>query len=76
MVHIQSSFMDSARAQCPECDGPHVLDLNDLLYSRRVDFFRCTDCFCWWFVPKDEDHPPTRIVLGNPDAIAVRAKVG
>jgi hypothetical protein len=62
--------MSSARTQCPECGGSAVVDLQDLLYSQRVDFFRCRSCLCWWMVPKGEDEPATRIVLGN-TAVAV-----
>lgn len=57
----------SARNQCPECgdSGSTVVDLQDILYSPRVDFFRCRKCLAWWFVPKGEDEPFTRIVLGG-----------
>jgi hypothetical protein len=60
--------MSSARTTCPECNGggPNVVDLADLLYSPRFDYFRCRACGCWWMVPKDADEPATRIVLGNP----------
>ena len=34
----------SARTQCPRCHGQHVINLQDLLFSPEVDFFRCTDC--------------------------------
>ena len=35
--------MSSARTACPECSGsgPNVVDLADLLYSPRFDYFRC-----------------------------------
>jgi hypothetical protein len=59
--------MSSARTQCPECYGPDVVDLADLLYSPRVDYFRCPACKCWWMVPKHADMPATRIVFGDPD---------
>jgi hypothetical protein len=59
--------MNSARSQCPECDGHDVVDLSDVLWSRHVDFFRCRACFCWWMVPKDQDEPATRVILGNPN---------
>jgi hypothetical protein len=61
--------MSSARARCPECDdeGPNVVDLADLLYSPRVDYFKCRACGCWWTVPKDPDEPVTRVVIGHPD---------
>jgi len=57
--------MASARTQCPECDASSVVDLQDILYSVRVDFFRCRSCLCWWMVPKSADEPATRIVLGE-----------
>jgi hypothetical protein len=41
------------------------VDLQDVLYSSRVDFFRCRACLCWWMVPKGADEPATRIVLGD-----------
>jgi Pyruvate/2-oxoacid:ferredoxin oxidoreductase delta subunit len=65
--------MSSARTTCPECDryGPNVVDLADLLYSPRVDYFRCRACGCWWMVPKNADEPATRIVLGNPNASVI-----
>jgi hypothetical protein len=68
--------MSSARTTCPECDGdgPNVVDLADLLYSPRVDYFKCRACGCWWMVPKDADEPATRIVLGNPNAASVIVK--
>ncbi len=65
--------MNSARTECPECGGSDVLDLGDVLWSRNVDFFRCRACFCWWMVPKGEDEPATRVILGNPNTVA---KVG
>jgi hypothetical protein len=57
--------MASARTQCPECDASSIVDLQDILYSSRVDFFRCRACLCWWMVPKGVDEPATRIVLGD-----------
>ena len=66
--------MTSARNECPECGGSTVIDLQDILYSSRVDFFRCPLCLCWWMVPKGEDEPATRVVLGNPTAAAVASK--
>jgi hypothetical protein len=57
--------MASARTECPECDGDAVVDLSDLLYSPRADYFRCRACGCWWMVPKHADEPATRVVLGN-----------
>ena len=64
--------MPSARTTCPECDceGAAVIDLADLLYSPRVDYFRCRACGCWWMVPKHANEPATRIVLGNPNSSA------
>jgi hypothetical protein len=58
--------MSSARTTCPECGGkgPNVVDLADLLYSPRVDYFRCRACGCWWMVPKDADEPAKRICSG------------
>ena len=59
--------MTSARTQCPECDGFGVVDLQDILWSRTVDYFRCRACLCWWMVPKGQDEPATRIILGHPN---------
>jgi hypothetical protein len=65
--------MSPARTTCPECDGkgPTVVDLADLLYSPKSDYFRCRACGCWWMVPKHADEPSTRIVLGNPKASVI-----
>jgi hypothetical protein len=68
--------MGSARTQCPECDGLNVVDLGDLLYSPRVDYFRCRGCGCWWMVPKHAEEPATRIILGNPNATVNARKAG
>jgi hypothetical protein len=70
--------MSSARTTCPECggNGPNVVDLADLLYSPRVDYFRCRACGCWWMVPKDADEPAKRIVLGNPNASVIVKQAG
>jgi hypothetical protein len=68
----------SARTHCPECaaHGPDVVfDLAKLLYSPRVDYFRCQDCGAWWFVPKGADGPATRCLFGNrEEAAALEAK--
>jgi hypothetical protein len=57
----------SARTMCPECDrvGSNVVDLADVLYSPRFDYFKCRACGCWWMVPKHANEPATRVVLGN-----------
>ena len=70
--------MDSARAQCPDCGGvgSTVVDLGDLLYSPRVDYFRCVRCLCWWMVPKHADGPATRIVFGTHDWSEHSVKAG
>jgi hypothetical protein len=60
--------MPSARSHCPSCGQPAIVDLQDVLYSSRVDFFRCRTCLCWWMVPKGADEPATRIVLGNSES--------
>jgi hypothetical protein len=57
----------SARTQCPQCDGANIINLATLLYSPRVDFFRCCECLCWWQIPKGEDGPASRAVLADPD---------
>ncbi len=50
--------------------GPSVVDMADLLYSPRVDYFRCRACGCWWIVSKGEEGPATRAVFGKPaDAV-------
>ena len=54
--------MPSARTQCPQCNSPGVVDLADLLYSARVDYFRCHACSGWWSVPKGADGPATRVL--------------
>ena len=68
--------MGSARARCPECNGTEVVDLQDLLYSARVDFFRCPACGCWWMAPKGEDGPATRAIFGHDEASDVKFKAG
>jgi hypothetical protein len=71
--------MDSARTQCPDCGGvgPEVVvDLADLLYSSRVDYFRCRACGCWWLVQKGEEGPATRAVIGKPVAAALAKRAG
>src|SRR5262245_39625640 len=65
LLRITSTFMASARAHCPECRGPDVVDLADLLYSARTDYYRCRSCGCWWMLPKNADEPATRIVLAD-----------
>ena len=60
--------MPSARTQCPQCNRPEVVDLADLLYSARVDYFRCHACSGWWSVPKGADGPATRGVLSDLNA--------
>ena len=70
-------FMASARAQCPECGGSRdIVDLADVLYSPKVDFFRCRACGCWWMVPKGADEPATRAVLGNAHSSVMSQKAG
>ena len=60
----------------PDCESQAIVDLADILPSPRVDYFRCCDCLCWWFVPKGEDEPATRAVFGNLNAVAVKNKAG
>ena len=60
--------MPSARTQCPQCNRSEVVDLADLLYSARVDYFRCHACSGWWSVPKGADGPATRGVLSDLNA--------
>lgn len=62
-----SLFMRSARTHCPECESPAVVDLADLLYSPRVDYFRCRTCAAWWVVPKGEEGPALRTLFGHGD---------
>ena len=57
--------MPSARKLCPECYGPNVVDLADLLYSPGFDYFRCRGCGCWWKVSKDAAGPAKPIIIGN-----------
>jgi len=71
--------MGVARTVCPECNGRHdVVDLADLLYSPRVDYYRCSACGCWWMVPKGSEAPATRIVIGIPYSFvnSQKAKAG
>ena len=65
--------MGSARTHCPDCESKAIVDLADLLFSPRVDYFRCPECMCWWFVPKHANQPATRIILGNMDAPDVKS---
>ena len=57
--------MHSARTHCPACNDVDVVDLAGILYSPRVDFFRCGTCFCSWVVPKNDDGPATQVVVGE-----------
>jgi hypothetical protein len=51
----------SARTHCPDCNGSfHVIDLQDLLHSSSVDYFRCSKCGAWWTVPKGTNGPARR----------------
>jgi CheY-like chemotaxis protein len=68
--------MGTARTYCPDCESRAIVDLADILPSPRVDYFRCCDCLCWWFVPKGADEPATRAVFGNLNASAVKNKAG
>ena len=68
--------MGTARTHCPDCESRAIVDLADILPSPRVDYFRCCDCLCWWFVPKGVDEPATRAVFGSLDASAVKNKAG
>jgi len=69
--------MGSARTVCPQCDSESgVVDLTDLLYSPRMDYFRCRSCGCWWMVPKEEDDAATRIIFGNVSSSANIKKAG
>ena len=70
--------MPSARTECPDCKGAlqNVVDLAEILYSPRVDYFRCRACGCWWMVPKGEDGPATRAIFGNKDAAALVNRAG
>ena len=68
--------MGTARTHCPDCESQAIVDLAGILSSPRVDYFRCCDCLCWWFVPKGEDEPVTRAVFGNLNASALKNKAG
>ena len=68
--------MGTARTHCPDCESQAIVDLADVLSSPRVDYFRCSNCWCWWFVPKGEDEPATRAVFGNLKDVAVKEKAG
>jgi hypothetical protein len=57
--------MALARTRCPECLSVKVVDLAGILYSPRVDFFRCATCLCWWMLPTNADEPVTRMILGD-----------
>ena len=66
----------SARTHCPECHAPDVADLNDVLYSRNVDYFRCRACDCWWMVPKGHNKPATRMKFGKTGGTATAEQAG
>ena len=70
--------MVSARTTCPQCHGSSIVDLADLLFSRTVDFFRCSSCGCWWSVLKGQDGPAMPGILSEPNASALsnQAKAG
>ena len=68
--------MASARSCCPECDSNEVVDLTGILYSPRVDFFRCGDCLGSWMIPKNTDEPVTRMVLGKAQQADCDEKAG
>ena len=72
----RTQTMGTARTYCPDCESRAIVDLADILPSPRVDYFRCCDCLCWWFVPKGADEPATRAVFGNLNASAVKNKAG
>jgi hypothetical protein len=57
--------MTSARTECPECHGARVAALNAILFSPGADFFRCEDCGYLWHVPKGQDGPASRSLLGT-----------
>jgi len=66
----------SPRTTCPECDLDEcVIDLGDLLYSPRVDYFRCTGCGCWWMVLKGADEPAKPVIRGHPESMLSRKVV-
>jgi hypothetical protein len=60
--------MGTARTHCPDCESQAIVDLAAILLSPRVDYFRCCECLCLWFVPKGADEPTTRAVFGNLNA--------
>ena len=55
----------SALTHCPECRATEVIDLNDVLSSDRVDYYRCGACDCWWMVQKGKNGPATRVIFGG-----------
>ena len=57
--------MLTARTRCPECYGPDVVDLAELLFSATAYYYRCRACGCWWVIPKDAADPAKPIVIGN-----------
>jgi hypothetical protein len=75
-VVFERRTMSSPRNTCPSCHSATVVDLANLLFSPRVDHFRCPACSCWWMVPKGEDGPATRIVFGDGNWARKAAKAG
>src|SRR4029450_8670745 len=53
----------TARTHCPKCRRSSVVDANHFLFSRTVDFLRCTVCGFVWHVPKAKDGPAGQELL-------------
>jgi hypothetical protein len=68
--------MSTARTTCPGCtaNDSNVVDLADLLFSVKFDYFRCRACGCWWMVPKGADGPAMLIAVAAPNASVIAKK--
>ena len=54
----------NARTHCPYCKSQAVKDLAYVLRIPGVDLFQCHTCLEIWHVPKDQNWPPGRDLLG------------
>ena len=57
--------MPSARTQCPQCAGPLVVALDEVLYSAQADFFQSAQCGHLWHVAKGQEGPASQSLLGK-----------
>lgn len=65
--------LGTPRTQCPECAERNLLQVHQLnRTSWSFDYFRCRSCGCWWFVPRGENGPATRIIPGYAKASVLK----